>query len=292
MRDRRRKDEEGIALVLALLSLMLLTFLGLALAATTSTELQIANNYRWSQQAFYNAEAGIEIAKKVLGSVDWTTVVPDARKDGTDPLTWLGYPGTPPAGDGDTLAPPEAISAGSRNYENYACDWRGHGMGYGEVLNDGAFTYANVSSGDAVHAQTLRGAFTIWIRRPVEPKAIEVTNGGVTTMELTGRYQDVADGNSVVITAEGVAPYSGGAAGQALAQQYQAVRTLEATISNRSVSTVCETPGGQTGGSEGSNFGKCFALDPASLCAVLGASTCSKDADGNWVAPKDAPDVR
>ena len=66
MRDRatdRAAGEGGFALILAILSLMLLTFLGLTLAATTSTELQIATNYRWSQQALYNAEAGIEAAR-------------------------------------------------------------------------------------------------------------------------------------------------------------------------------------------------------------------------------------
>ena len=62
----RRPGERGFALVLAILSLMLLTFLGLTLATTTSTELQIATNYRWSQQALYNAEAGIESARILL----------------------------------------------------------------------------------------------------------------------------------------------------------------------------------------------------------------------------------
>jgi len=57
MQDARqkRRSERGFALILAILSLMLLTFLGLTLATTTSTELQIATNYRWSQQALYNA---------------------------------------------------------------------------------------------------------------------------------------------------------------------------------------------------------------------------------------------
>ena len=45
--------QSGFALVLALLALLLLTFLGLTLAVTTSTELQIATNYRWSEQARY-----------------------------------------------------------------------------------------------------------------------------------------------------------------------------------------------------------------------------------------------
>ena len=57
-RNQKPRSERGFALVLAILALMLLTFLGLTLAATTSTELKIASNYRWSQQARYNAEAG------------------------------------------------------------------------------------------------------------------------------------------------------------------------------------------------------------------------------------------
>jgi Tfp pilus assembly protein PilX len=40
----RARQESGFALIMALLSLMLLTFLGLTLAVSTSTETQIANN--------------------------------------------------------------------------------------------------------------------------------------------------------------------------------------------------------------------------------------------------------
>ena len=67
---------------------MLLTFLGLTLATTTSTELQIATNYRWSLQAQYNAEAGIEAARIVLSNVAglgrplWTDQLPAARRPG------------------------------------------------------------------------------------------------------------------------------------------------------------------------------------------------------------------
>ena len=59
-KNRDRRHEGGFALILAILALMLLTFLGLTLATTTSTELRIATNYRWNTQALYNAEAGIE----------------------------------------------------------------------------------------------------------------------------------------------------------------------------------------------------------------------------------------
>src|SRR3972149_265724 len=71
--------QAGFALVLAMLALMLLTFLGLTLTMTTSTELQIATNYRWSQQAYYNAEAGIELGKRYLRQIEWSVVLPTSR---------------------------------------------------------------------------------------------------------------------------------------------------------------------------------------------------------------------
>ena len=68
-RTHGRVAEGGFALILAMLSLLLLTFLGLTLAATTSTELQIASNQRWSQQARYNAEAGLQAAQIILRDI-------------------------------------------------------------------------------------------------------------------------------------------------------------------------------------------------------------------------------
>ena len=79
---------------------MLLTFLGLTLATTTSTELQIATNYRWSQQALYNAEAGLEAAKLLLAQVamadgDFRNILPTARA-GNWSYGVTGAPGGPP----------------------------------------------------------------------------------------------------------------------------------------------------------------------------------------------------
>ena len=76
-RSRRRDGQSGFALILAIMCLLLLTFLGLTLAASTTTELQIATNYRWSEQAFYNAEAGLEVAKAYLKVLNVNTLVPD-----------------------------------------------------------------------------------------------------------------------------------------------------------------------------------------------------------------------
>jgi hypothetical protein len=55
-------DDRGAALVVALLSMGLMTALGLALVLTTSTELGIAANYRDADETLYAAEAGLERA--------------------------------------------------------------------------------------------------------------------------------------------------------------------------------------------------------------------------------------
>ena len=85
---KTRRDEAGFALVLALLTLMVLTFLGLTLATTTSTELQVGYNYKWNQQASYNAQAGIELAKRFLRQQTWVVLMPAARtSDGISPVS-------------------------------------------------------------------------------------------------------------------------------------------------------------------------------------------------------------
>jgi hypothetical protein len=64
----RWKSNEGSAFVISILVLFVLTVLGLALMLTTSTEKDIAINYRWGEQAFFNADAALEYGKNVLAS--------------------------------------------------------------------------------------------------------------------------------------------------------------------------------------------------------------------------------
>ena len=69
-------EERGVALVLALMTVLLLWPLGLALVATTSTELLIEANYRNSQQGLYAADAAAERALAELPAVAaWNTPV-------------------------------------------------------------------------------------------------------------------------------------------------------------------------------------------------------------------------
>jgi hypothetical protein len=246
----RRRGDEGFALILALLALMLLTFLGLTLATTTSTELQIATNYRWSQQALYNAEAGLEAGKVYLRNVpgNWGAILPVARTvpwTAAVPNVPANYP-TGPAG----LATVDSLGRALRHWENRDCDQRGAGAGYGVVLNDpgatpsrGPFQYVTTTLG-----QSLNGSFTLWARRDV-------------SLTDNGNIVDNTSNTVLVLTAEGVAPYLGSQMGTAIGRRNAAVRVLEVTVSRATGVDTCESYRGQSGGGvSGSGFWNCGVM--------------------------------
>jgi len=92
-----RGAERGVALIIVLLTMVLLSALGMALALTTSTETRIAAGYGWSAEAFYAADAGAERALADLSSVtDWTEALA-----GTAASTFIdGAPGLRTLPDG------------------------------------------------------------------------------------------------------------------------------------------------------------------------------------------------
>lgn len=267
-RETARPGEQGFALVLALLALLLLTFLGLTLAVTTSTELQIATNYRWSRQAVYVAEAGIETGKAVLRQVAWDQIVPPARA-GAGFSPWTGT--TAPTLAGGTV--PTTWSGNGtvnglarRNFEGWQCDWKGDGMGYGVVLESGqAFQYV-----DLVGDQRLNGAFTLWVRRPlyIRPDGT-ITDWGANQTVPPPIGQTPIDNDNLVLVSEGVAPFTSiGAQTTSLAQS-RAVHVIEVSVSHigTTTSTECDTSRmGQQGlGPEGANFGGCRTLTADAL---------------------------
>lgn len=253
-----RRNQAGFALVLAILALMLLTFLGLTLAATSSTELQIATNYRWSQQAYYNAEAGLEVAKLLMSAwpttTDFVAILPPKRP------SWLltDVPSLTPSDPGGVDSYGNAL----RNFESAACDDRSN-VGYGLVWSAGGpnAPYQGVTT---AYGQPLNGAFTLWVRRPV----LIGTDGRLSY--LGGPDEDT----DLIVTSEGVAPYGGqsAGAGQAFVNANQAVRVLETRLTRAQGDSPCPPQGGQTGGSSsGAGFGVCVQLNSGSLTG-LGAS--------------------
>lgn len=77
MRLRTRlASEQGTALVIALMSMMLLTALGAVIVMVTRTETAIANNYRNSQEALYAADAAVErVVQDLLMVPRWNDIL-------------------------------------------------------------------------------------------------------------------------------------------------------------------------------------------------------------------------
>lgn len=75
--SRTFRGERGSALILALMVMLILTFMGLTLLAFTETELQLGGNERIQSELFYAAESGTAIAKaRVLdGAVHPTSFI-------------------------------------------------------------------------------------------------------------------------------------------------------------------------------------------------------------------------
>jgi hypothetical protein len=257
--------EGGFALILALLAMLILTFLGLTLAATTSTELQIATNYRWSQQALYNAEAGLEAGKVVLRTVGTLTpVMPPARG-----FTWQANLVAPPALPASApWTGNDAQGIPARNWENAGCD-NLTGEGFGAVLSDNG---TGLCAGGCQNISTflgsqLNGAFTIWVRRDIQT----LTTGG-----SAGQLQDdqTTPPTVVVMTAEGTAPYMGGGLTSQLAVSNRATQYLQvavAEVTNLGNTSVCSKSTGQVGsGSTGAGFNACAAVNSTAVAGLGG----------------------
>jgi Tfp pilus assembly protein PilX len=84
----RVRSEEGAALIIALMAMMLLTALGAAVVMVSNTESRIADNYRNSQEALYAADAAAErVVQDLLMIPRWNDILNGTAKsafvDGT-----------------------------------------------------------------------------------------------------------------------------------------------------------------------------------------------------------------
>ena len=63
-------DEKGVALVIALIMLLILTFIGISAISTTTFETNISGNERVGTDAFYASEAIFQVGLRQLDSPD------------------------------------------------------------------------------------------------------------------------------------------------------------------------------------------------------------------------------
>jgi hypothetical protein len=105
---RRVRDEQGVALIISLMALLLMSALGLALMMNTTTETKIAGNFREGHEAMYAADAAVErVMQDLLTVPDWNKVL-----DGSTTSSFIdGQPfGQRDMGNGQTLDLTEATN--------------------------------------------------------------------------------------------------------------------------------------------------------------------------------------
>jgi hypothetical protein len=79
----RLTDERGVALIIALMAMMLLTALGAAVVMVSNTETHIAANYRNSQEALYAADAAVErVVQDLLLIPRWNDILAGTAQSG------------------------------------------------------------------------------------------------------------------------------------------------------------------------------------------------------------------
>ena len=75
-RPRRGRSETGVALVLVVLAVLLMSAIAAALSISTATDRLIAGSFRTSEEGVYAADAGLERAASDVRQVaEWSTVV-------------------------------------------------------------------------------------------------------------------------------------------------------------------------------------------------------------------------
>ena len=102
------RDEHGIAMLIAMMAMLLMTALGIALILTTSSETMIAGNFRNGSEALYAADAAVERAMEdILTVPDWNKLL-----DGSTQSAFVdGAPtGTRTLPDGSTIDLTQAIN--------------------------------------------------------------------------------------------------------------------------------------------------------------------------------------
>ena len=94
--DVSRGGERGMALIVALMAMALMSALGMALMLMSQTETLISANYRDSMEGQYAADAGIErVMDDVLTVPEWNTLL--ASTDGITSSVTSGFVDTTPS---------------------------------------------------------------------------------------------------------------------------------------------------------------------------------------------------
>ena len=208
---RRLRREDGMAMIVALMAMMLMTALGLSLVLTTSSETMISGNFRSGGEALYAADAILE------RSMDDLLTIPDWNKllDGS---LQSGFIDGPPSGqrtlpDGTTLDLGQVLSFANCNLPT-TCS--GPDMdAYTEerpwfVNNPRWQLFAYGSVGDLLPTGTINSPFYVVVLigdDPSESDGNPLLDGGPPIQLANGNVPNKNDGVGVIaLRAEAFGP--------------------------------------------------------------------------------------
>jgi hypothetical protein len=121
------QDQSGIALVIALLMMIMLTLIGLGSIFSSTFEIKLSGNKRGSTDAFYAADSGVQVIMANIGNFD----LPGKYEDNKyDPFT-----------DGDNPNPTKA-----KVIIEYIADQHGAPRGSGFSATHFEFLYYTINS--------------------------------------------------------------------------------------------------------------------------------------------------
>ena len=125
----------------------------------------------------------------------------------------------------------------------------------------------------SVFGQQLDGAFTLWVRRPTFIRADGlIIDYGTNGPPPTGSN---GDNSTLILVAEGIAPYRGNQMSNSRVAGNAAVQMIEVMVSRAPVNAQnpCATRTGQAGGGpEGAGFSACDPITGAGLAGALGTA--------------------
>ncbi len=141
---RNRRQERGVALLMALFALIILSAIGLGMMYSANTETAVNSNYRSSSRAYYAALAGIEEARDRIRS---DTAIP-IKAPPTTPISTRGtiYIVNPYLDAAGNTVTPQPWSASDPYFDNEYCHEFGLGVadvtdpGVGSACSDVPFT--------------------------------------------------------------------------------------------------------------------------------------------------------
>jgi Tfp pilus assembly protein PilX len=179
-KNRRRNPEAGIALVVAMISLLLITGIALAMVVASGTESYLNGNYRSSSSSYYAALAGLEEARGRLLPTN-PNPISVVNAQGFMPVTAVQYILNPNTAAGE---------ASGTIFTTYPDNQYDAEFGSGQLA---AATKTTANSLSGTNASNIPGPMYKWVRiNPVTEKSmgnVDV-NGDATIDSTTPLYYD------------------------------------------------------------------------------------------------------